>query len=68
MLEAAVFFRGWPVLMTSSLRQFCKHILKYTFFSAIQYIVFKKQPPVESAHEVSADSSEIVYDEAHFIR
>ena len=52
--------------MTSSLRQFCRHIQKYTFFSAIQYIVSKKQP-VESAHEVSADSSAIVYDEAHFI-
>ena len=36
------------------------------FCSAIQYIVSKKQP-VGSAHEVSADSSEIVFDEAHFI-
>ena len=36
------------------------------FCTAIQYIVSKKQP-VESVHEVSADSSETVFDEAHFI-
>ena len=32
----------------------------------IQYILSKKQP-VGSAHEVLAESSEIVFDEAHFI-
>ena len=36
------------------------------FCSAIQYIVSKKQR-AGSVHEVSVDSSEIVFDEAHFI-
>ena len=36
------------------------------FFSVIEYIVSKKQT-VWSAHEVPVDSSEIAFDEAHFI-
>ena len=36
------------------------------FCSPIQYIVSKKQP-LGSAHEVLAESSETVFDEAHFI-
>ena len=55
------------MLMTGSLRQV---LLAYSeiclFCSAIQYIVSKKQP-VGSAHEVLAESSETVIDEAHFI-
>ena len=66
MLEAAIFFRGFPVLMASSLGHFCRHIQIYAFFVLRFNIVSKKQP-VESAHEVSADSSEVVFDEAHFI-
>ena len=67
MLEAAILFRGFSVLMASSLEYFHRHIQMYAFFcSLIQYIVFNKQP-VGSAHEVSTDSSEIIFDEAHFI-
>ena len=31
MLEAAIFFRDLPVLIASSLRQFCRHIQVYAF-------------------------------------
>ena len=49
---------SWQVLQVNS--EIC------IFCSATQYIVSKKQP-AGSAHDVSADSSEIVFDEAHFI-
>ena len=62
MLEAAIFFQGFARVNG----QLFKTILQtYSdmciFCSAIQYIVSKKQP-VESVHEVSADSSETVFD------
>ena len=65
MLEAAIVFQGF------ARGQFFKTILQtYSdiciFCSVIQYIVSKKQP-VRSALEVSVDSSEIFFDEAHFI-
>ena len=64
MLEAAIFF---PVSMAGSLRQVLQTYSKICLFcSAIQYIVSKEQP-VGSAHEVLAESSETVFDEAHFI-
>ena len=67
MLEAVNFFRGFPVLMAGSLRQGLQTYSEICLFcSAIQYIVSKKQP-VGSAHEVLAESSETVFDEAHFI-
>ena len=67
MLEAAVFFRGLPVLMASSLRQLLQTYSEIcNFCSAIRHIVSKKQP-VRSAHEVSVDSSETFFDKAHFI-
>ena len=66
MLEAGILFRGFPVLMASSLEHFHRHIQICIFCSVIQYIVFNKLP-VGSAHEVSTDSSEIIFDEAHFI-
>ena len=49
---------SWQVLQVNS--EIC------IFCSATQYIVSKKQP-AGSAHDVSADSSETVFDEAHFI-
>ena len=55
------------MLMAGSLRQVLQVNSEICIFcSAIQYIVSKKQP-AGSAHEVLADSSEIVFDEAHFI-
>ena len=65
MLETAIFFQGFAhvngwffntILQTHS--EIC------IFCSSIQYMVPKKQP-AGSAHEVSADSSEIIFDEAH---
>ena len=67
MLEMQYFFRGFPVLMDSSLRQVfqtCSEIC--IFCSAIQYIVSQKQP-LESAREVLVELSETVFDETHFI-
>ena len=67
MLEAAIFFQGFPVLMASSLRQVLQTYSEICIFcSAIQYIVSKKQP-VRSAHEALVESLETVFDEAHFI-
>ena len=67
MLEAAIFFQGFARVNG----QFFKTILQtYSdmciFCSAIQYIVSKKQP-LGIALQVSADSSEIVFDESHFM-
>ena len=65
MLEAATFFRGFPMLMAGSLRQVLRTYSEICLFcSAIQYVMSKKQP-VGSAHEVLAESSETVFDEAH---
>ena len=67
MLEAAIFFRGFPVLMAGSLRQVLQTYSEICLFcSAIQYIVSKKQL-VGSVHKELAESSKIVFDEAHFI-
>ena len=68
MLEAAIFFKGFPVSMASSLRQVLQTYSEICFFcSAIRYIVSKKQP-VGSAYEVLTESLETVFDdEAHFI-
>ena len=53
--------------MAGSLRQVLQIYSEICLFcSAIQYIVSKKQP-VASTHEVLAESSETVFDEAHFI-
>ena len=54
--------------MASSFRQVLQTYSEiYIFCSAIQYIVFKKQP-VGNAHEVSAQSFETVFDDkTHFI-
>ena len=53
--------------MPGSLRQVWQTYSEICLFcSAIQYIVSKKQP-VGSAHEVLAESSKTVFDEAHFI-
>ena len=61
------FFRGFPVLMASSLRQLLEIYPEICIFcSTIQYIVSKKQP-VGSVPEVLVVSSETVFDEAHFI-
>ena len=61
------FFKGFPVLMVSSLRQVLQiYSERCIFCSAVQYIVSRKQP-VGSAHEVLAESLETVFDEAHFI-
>ena len=35
MLEATIFFRGLPVLVASSLRQFCRHIQKLSLMKII---------------------------------
>ena len=54
------------MLIASSLRNVLQTYSELCIFcSAIQYAASKKQP-VGSAHKVSADSSEIVFDEAHF--
>ena len=67
MLEAAVFFQGFPVLIASFLRQVLQTYSEICIFcGAIQYIVSKKQP-VGSAHEVLVESSKTFFDEAHFI-
>ena len=67
MLQAAIFFSGFPVLMAGSLRQVLRTYSGICLFCrAIQYMVSQKQP-VGSAHEVLAKSSETVFDEAHFI-
>ena len=67
MLEAVHFFRGFPVLMVSSLRQVLQTYSEICIFcSVIQYIESKKQP-VGSEPEALAESLEIVFDEAHFI-
>ena len=58
MLEAAIFFQGFSRVngkFFKAILQMCSEIC--IFCSAIQYILPKKQP-VESAHKVSADSSE----------
>ena len=53
--------------MAGSLRQVLQTYSEICLFcSAIQYVVSKKQP-VGSAHEVLAESSKTVFDEAHFI-
>ena len=53
--------------MVSSLRQVLQTYSQIDIFcSVIQYIESIKQP-VESAHEVLAESLENVFDEAHFI-
>ena len=55
------------MLMASSLRQFLQTYSEVCIFcSAIQHIVSKKQQ-VGTAHEMSADSLEIVFDQAHFV-
>ena len=64
-------FRGFPVLMASSLGHFCRHTPIYAFFVVrfniyVRYSMSKKQP-VGSAHEVPVNSSEIFFDEAQFI-
>ena len=52
--------------MAGSLRQVLRTYSEICLFcSAIQYIVSKKQS-VGSAHEVLVESSETVFDEAHF--
>ena len=68
MLEAAIFFKGLPISMASSFRQFLQTYSGISIFcSAVQYVVSKKQPVV-SALEVLAESFETVFDdEAHFI-
>ena len=68
MLEAAIFFNSFPVSMASYFRQVLQTYSEICFFySAIQYIVSKKQP-VGSTHEVLAESLETVFDDlAHFI-
>ena len=61
MLQAAIFFEGFPVLMASSLRQILQTHSEICFFcSGIQYTVSKKQP-VGSAHEVLAEFWETVF-------
>ena len=45
---------------------FCRHIQKYEFF-VVRFNIVSKKKPVGSAHEVLAESSETVFDEAHFI-
>ena len=67
MLEVAIFSQGFARVNG----QFFETILQtYSEICiscrAIQYILSNKQP-VGSSHEVSADSSKIVYDEANFI-
>ena len=64
MLETAIFFRGFPVLMVSSLRQVLQTYSEiYLFCGAIQYIV-----PKNSLWELhmKAEPLETVFDEAHF--
>ena len=66
MLEIAIFFQGFPVLMVTSFRQVLQTYSEICiFFSAIQCIVSKKQP-VGSVHEVLAGSLEIAFDEDQF--
>ena len=69
-LEIRVFKiwqKGFHVLMASSFRQVLQTYPEIcNFCSAIQYKASKKQP-VGSVHELSADSSETVFDKAHFI-
>ena len=67
MLEIQYFYRSFPVLMDSSLRQVLQRCSEICIFcSAIQYIVPQKQP-LESVHEVLVELSETVFDETHFI-
>ena len=55
------------MLMAGFIRQVLRTYSEICLFcSTIQNIVSKKQP-VGSAHEVLAESSETVFDEAHFI-
>ena len=68
MLEAAIFFKGFPMSMGSSFRQVLQTYSEICIFcSAIQYIVSKKQR-VGIAYGVLAESLETVFDdEAYFI-
>ena len=55
------------MLIVSYLRQVLQTYSEIRIFcTAIQYVVPRKLP-LGSAHEVSVNSSEIVFDEAHFI-
>ena len=69
-LEAAIFFRGFPVLMASSFKISFADMFRNMHFLQCDsiYRVYRAQKTaVGSVHEVLAESLKTVFDEAHFI-
>ena len=67
MLEAVIFFQGLARVNSQFFKRTLQTYLELCIFcTGIQYMLSKGHP-VERADEVLADSSEDVFDEAHFV-